>query len=71
MNNRDAFIDRRSGADRRRLYDLQYFRDTDIAERRLAQERRGLRERRTDWIQIAKWYSVSMVGLGLTENTAA
>jgi len=71
MNIRDSSIDRRSGADRRRLYDLEYFMDTDITDRRTTQERRGLRERRTDWIQIAKWYSVSMVALGFTKDKAA
>ena len=68
MHNRDSFVDRRSGTDRRKLYDLQYFMDDDFTERRIAPERRGLGERRTDWIQIGKWYSVSVVALGLMDE---
>lgn len=55
MKNRRA-IDRRSGTDRRQVYDMKYF-ESDGEERRLRLERRRSDERREDWARINTWSS--------------
>ncbi len=54
---RRASLDRRSGEDRRKAYSLDYFINGGV-ERRVSGERRRNRERRADWRQVDKWYSV-------------
>jgi diguanylate cyclase (GGDEF)-like protein len=49
--------DRRSGKDRRQVYDLEYF-FKGGAERRSRRNRRGAFERRTGWMRIGKWRSI-------------
>jgi hypothetical protein len=55
-------MDRRSGEDRRRAYDLDYFSNGGV-ERRNWKERRSNVERRVDWTRISKWSSVSQKAL--------
>jgi hypothetical protein len=50
-------IDRRSGTDRRRLYDLDYFTEGGV-ERRKFKPRRSLLERRDGWLRVSEWRSV-------------
>ena len=53
----DPYLDRRSGDDRRDVYDIDYF-AAGGAERRDGDERRQSRERRKDCVRITKWTSV-------------
>lgn len=50
-------IDRRSGADRREMHDLNRFVE-DETERRNFSERRHSGEIRDDWVRISKWSSM-------------
>jgi hypothetical protein len=50
-------MDRRSGEDRRKAYDLDYFSNGGV-ERRNWKERRCNVERRVDWTRVSKWASV-------------
>jgi hypothetical protein len=59
---RRLFIDRRSGEDRRKVYDLDYFLNGGI-ERRSWKERRSQVERRGDWLRVDEWVSVLVGGL--------
>ena len=54
---RRSQLDRRSGEDRRKSYSLDYFINGGV-ERRMSGERRKNPERRADWRQVGKWYSV-------------
>ena len=54
---RSKRIDRRSGTDRRRLYDLDYFTEGGV-ERRRFKKRRSLLERRDGWLRVSEWRSV-------------
>ena len=52
-----SFVDRRSGEDKRKSYNLDYF----VAggnERRKGSERRQGNERRFGWLKVDRWYSV-------------
>lgn len=49
--------DRRSGEDRRREHNLDYFSNGGV-ERRSWQERRSQVERRWGWLRVTKWSSV-------------
>ncbi len=51
-----AGADRRSGQDRRVVYDLFYFSNGGV-ERRKNSDRRKPSERRTDWVRISSWSS--------------
>jgi len=55
--NRHHRYDRRSGEDRRKVYDADYFENGGI-ERRKWKERRSDHERRTGWQRVGDWYSV-------------
>ena len=55
-------MDRRSGEDRRRAYDLDYFSNGGV-ERRNWKEQRSNVERRVDWTRVSKWSSVSLKAL--------
>ena len=50
-------IDRRSGDDKRKRYNLDYFTDGG-QERRKGKERRQSEERRSGWARVYKWCSV-------------
>ena len=50
-------FDRRSGVDRRRIFNRGYFR-LGGDERRIGGERRSGKERRKDWFRVTKWSSV-------------
>jgi hypothetical protein len=50
-------IDRRTGFDRRKVYDLDYFPGGGI-ERRMGHERRSLEERRSGWTSVSQGCSV-------------
>ena len=54
---RETRIDRRSGMDRRKVYDLDYFSRGGI-ERRRRPQRRSLFERRKQWLRVSEWRSV-------------
>jgi hypothetical protein len=54
---RRSLIDRRSGDDKRKLYNLDYFTDGG-EERRKGTERRQSGERRSAWARVYKWCSV-------------
>ena len=51
-------MDRRSGEDRRKAYDLDYFSNGGV-EKRNWKERRSNVERRVGWMRVSKWSSVS------------
>ena len=53
----DPYVDRRSGDDRRRVYDSDYF-EGGGRERRQAEDRRQLNERRGSCVRVSKWSSV-------------
>jgi hypothetical protein len=55
-------MDRRSGEDRRRAYDLDYFSNGGV-ERRNWKEQRSNVERRVDWTRVSKWSSASLKAL--------
>ncbi len=53
----DPYLDRRSGDDRRHVYDMDYYLAGGM-ERRLKKERRRPSERRTACIRVTDWSSV-------------
>lgn len=53
----DPYVDRRSGDDRRVVYDSDYFENGGI-ERRQTADRRQQDERRESCIRVSKWSSV-------------
>ena len=53
----DPYVDRRSGDDRRVVYDSDYFENGGM-ERRQAADRRKQNERRDSCIRVSKWSSV-------------
>lgn len=57
MERRDYWIDRRSGDDRRKVHNLNYFIRGGV-ERRKFIERRTQEERRKNWIRVDEWVSV-------------
>lgn len=59
MERRSYRIDRRSGVDRRKVHDLNYFIRGGV-ERRKFKERRSQGERRKNWIRVDDWISVFM-----------
>ena len=59
-----ASIERRSGEDRRIVYDLDYFRNDGIERRkRKGKDRRTQGERRFGWVKVNNWSSVNIVEL--------
>ena len=59
MRLNDPFIDRRSGEDRRRTYDIDFF-SNGGREKRSGKERRQQGERRKYWARVSKWSSVEI-----------
>jgi hypothetical protein len=53
----DPYVDRRSGEDRRQVYDADYFQNGGL-ERRSGKERRRPYERRKDCIRASEWSSI-------------
>jgi hypothetical protein len=53
----DPYLDRRSGEDRRQVYDSDYFLNGGV-DRRTGKDRRWQGERRDGYIRISKWSSV-------------
>ena len=53
----DPYVDRRTGEDRRKVYDADYFENGGI-EKRSGKERRKLSERRDRCTRVSKWSSV-------------
>ena len=53
----DPYFDRRSGDDRREIYDSDYFKNGGI-ERRNGKERRQCAERRDGYVRISDWSSI-------------
>jgi hypothetical protein len=60
---KDLRLERRSGLDRRRLYDIYYL-SSEGAEERPREERRAKSERRAGWKRVSRWGSVP------TENSS-
>ena len=56
----DPYVDRRSGEDRRQVYDADYFQNGG-KERRSGKERRRQYERRKDCIRVSEWSSICSV----------
>lgn len=55
--------DRRTGMDRRSVYNIAYFEQGGI-ERRAFDERRGPAELRDGWVRVTQWSSVLLDGAG-------
>jgi hypothetical protein len=53
----DPYVDRRSGENRRQVYDSDYW-DSRGIERRSAKDRRQPKERRDSFVRVSKWSSV-------------
>ena len=53
----DPYVDRRSGDDRRGVYDSDYF-ENDGLERRQGKDRRQPDERRQGCVRVSEWSSV-------------
>ncbi len=53
----DPYVDRRSGEDRRQVYDSAYWESEGI-ERRGLKDRRQPEERRGNCIKVSKWSSI-------------
>ena len=53
----DPYVDRRSGDDRRIVYDSDYFENGGL-ERRRGKDRRQRGERRQDCVRVSHWSSV-------------
>jgi len=56
----DPYVDRRSGEDKRQVYDADYFQNGGL-ERRSGKERRQHYERRKDSIRVSEWSSICSV----------
>ena len=54
---RDPYVDRRSGDDRRDVYDSFYW-EIGGAERRNSPDRRQPEERRISYVKVSRWSSV-------------
>lgn len=53
----DPYVDRRSGEDRRQVYDSDYWESGGI-EKRSAKDPRQQKERRDSCVRVSKWSSV-------------
>ncbi len=54
---KSSLAERRSGRDRRKLFDVYYLTEKK-EERRRVSERRSQQERRDEWKRVSKWASV-------------
>jgi hypothetical protein len=57
VDEQNLSLERRSGRDRRRLYDIHYVSDGERMKQDL-KERRSRSERRTGWKRVSQWGSV-------------
>jgi hypothetical protein len=66
QKNQRAFIERRTGKDRRRRFSIKgrFFRKHD---RRRSQERRSNTEHRKNWIRVSKWSSAPLKNLKISK----
>ena len=53
----DPYVDRRSGEDRRQVYDTAYWENGGV-ERRSTKDQRQQKERRDSCVNVSKWSSV-------------
>jgi hypothetical protein len=53
----DPYVDRRSGENRRQVYDFDFWESGGI-ESRSAKERRQQKERRDSYVRVSEWSSV-------------
>ena len=53
----DPYVDRRSGEDRRQVYDFDYW-ESRGKERRISKDRRQQKERRNRCVNVSEWSSV-------------
>jgi hypothetical protein len=53
----DPYVDRRSGENRRKVYDSDYW-ETGGIERRSVKDRRQQKERRSSYVNVSEWSSV-------------
>lgn len=53
----DPYVDRRSGENRRKVYDSEYWNCGGV-ERRKVKERRQQKERRSNFARVTEWSSV-------------
>jgi hypothetical protein len=61
-----AFLERRSGKDRRKVFSLHHFLYKGL-ERRTIQDRRSHEERRDGWVRINRWSSVNLQDLKISK----
>ncbi|MFZ0614819.1 MAG: hypothetical protein WAM73_21415 [Desulfobacterales bacterium] len=61
-----AFLERRSGKDRRRRIQIQRFFFKGL-ERRSTDDRRANAERRNGWIRVSKWSSAPLAKLKIAK----
>lgn len=61
-----AFIERRTGKDRRRFYSIKRF-FYGKRDRRTSGERRSLREKRANWIRVSRWSSAPLERLKISK----
>ena len=54
---RNSPLDRRTGNDRRRVYNLDYLLKGGI-ERRRRSDRRSYFDRRAGWMRVSRWHSI-------------
>ena len=67
VEKRRSLVDRRSGEDRRRVYNLDYSSKGGV-ERRKGKERRSKDEPRKAWIRVSDWVSVFARNLKITKS---
>jgi len=60
---RDPYVDRRSGEDRRTVYDADYWENGGL-ERRSTTDRRQQKERRNGCVSVFEWSSVCIENNG-------
>ena len=66
MEKRGSNLDRRSGADKRKLFHRGLFSKGGV-ERRCGEERRSKFEARQAWVRVSKWSSVRLEGLKIAK----
>ena len=66
VESRKSNFDRRSGKERRKLYNLKRLLRGGV-ERRCGKERRSIFEARQGWVKVDKWSSVRLKGLKIAK----
>ncbi|UCE56766.1 MAG: hypothetical protein JSV31_15360 [Desulfobacterales bacterium] len=62
-----AFSERRTGKDRRRIFNLHRFFYKGHERREVLQDRRSQEERRDGWVRISKWSSMKLHDLKISK----